>query len=263
MFNDISTNADDISEISNKEDAKKAENTEGNDILGSSSGGLPPVGMVLIGGAAFNSSPVTMVPSLDKGSVTESPNVNAFKAPYEQTDEGVHLSIPVAPAAIPARTGFNLDYGDGADSDGEIGPFYDAIEDEDSINSDDDVELEDNCEEDPEATVTNELQPPAQTMVIIPTEQQLMLRSNAELKAELRKHNLSISGSKVALVQRLLTVTTRIAQPTKAMLCNAGQKGGIYPEFIPFSPQEIKSYLGLYVLHGLTPSPQVKMKFKS
>jgi len=214
MFNDISTNADDISEISNEEDARKAENTEGNDILGSSSGGLPPVGMVLIGGVAFNSSPVTMVPSLDKGSVMESPNVNAFKAPYEQTDEGVHLSIPVAPAAIPARTGFNLDYGDGADSDGEIGPFYDAIEDEDSINSDDDVELEDNCEEDPEATVTNELQPPAQTMVIIPTEQQLMLRSNAELKAELRKHNLSISGSKVALVQRLLTVTTRIAQPT-------------------------------------------------
>ncbi len=50
---------------------------------------------------------------------------------------------------------------------------------------------------------------------------------------------------------------------TKPMLSNAGQKGGICPEVTPFSPQEIKSFLGLYVLHGLTPSPQVKMKFKS
>jgi len=49
----------------------------------------------------------------------------------------------------------------------------------------------------------------------------------------------------------------------KAMLSNAGQKGGIYPDFNPFSPQEIKSFLGLYVLHGLSPSPQVKMRFKS
>jgi hypothetical protein len=30
----------------------------------------------------------------------------------------------------------------------------------------------------------------------------------------------------------------------KAMLSNA-VKGGIYPEFTPFSPQEIKSFLGL------------------
>jgi hypothetical protein len=35
------------------------------------------------------------------------------------------------------------------------------------------------------------------------------------------------------------------------------------PKFTPFSPQEIKGFLGFYVLHGLTPSPQVKMKFKS
>ena len=48
----------------------------------------------------------------------------------------------------------------------------------------------------------------------------------------------------------------------KPMLSNVGQKGGICPEFTPFSLQEIKSFLGLHVLHGLTPSPQVKMKFK-
>jgi hypothetical protein len=48
----------------------------------------------------------------------------------------------------------------------------------------------------------------------------------------------------------------------KAMQCNAGMPGGIYPEFSPFSPQEIKSFLGLYVLQGLTPLPQIKMKFR-
>jgi hypothetical protein len=50
---------------------------------------------------------------------------------------------------------------------------------------------------------------------------------------------------------------------TKAMLCNAGQKGGVYPEYTNFSPSEIKSFLGLYLLKGLSPSPQIKMKFKS
>ncbi len=49
---------------------------------------------------------------------------------------------------------------------------------------------------------------------------------------------------------------------TKAMMMNAGQKGGVYPEFTPFSPQEIKHFLGLYLLNGLNPSPQLKMKFK-
>jgi len=48
---------------------------------------------------------------------------------------------------------------------------------------------------------------------------------------------------------------------TKAMLCNAGMQGGIYPEFTPFSPQEIKRFIGLYVLQGLTPSPQVQGLF--
>jgi hypothetical protein len=47
------------------------------------------------------------------------------------------------------------------------------------------------------------------------------------------------------------------------MLSNAGQKGGIHPEFTPFSPQEIKRFLGLYMLHGLTLSSTEKMKFKS
>jgi hypothetical protein len=42
------------------------------------------------------------------------------------------------------------------------------------------------------------------------------------------------------------------------MLCNAGRKGGVYLEYIFFSSSEIKSFLGLYLLNGLSPSPQMK-----
>ncbi len=32
-------------------------------------------------------------------------------------------------------------------------------------------------------------------------------------------------------------------------------------QFKPFTPQEIRSFLALYILQGLSPSPQIKMKF--
>ena len=60
-----------------------------------------------------------------------------------------------------------------------------------------------------------------------------------------RKEKLTIESSPEDWVEALCF-------NAKAMLSNAGQKGGIYPDFNPFSPQEIKSFLGLYVLHGLT-----------
>ena len=49
---------------------------------------------------------------------------------------------------------------------------------------------------------------------------------------------------------------------TKAMLVNAGQPGGIYPDFKPFFPQELKQILVPDILQGLSPSPQIKLKFK-
>jgi hypothetical protein len=49
---------------------------------------------------------------------------------------------------------------------------------------------------------------------------------------------------------------------THAMLSNAGNPSHIYPDFKPFSPQEVKQFIGLYILQGLSPSPQVKQKFK-
>ena len=41
----------------------------------------------------------------------------------------------------------------------------------------------------------------------------------------------------------------------------AGVQGGCYPTFVPFSYKEIERFLGLYMLQGLNPSPQVEMKF--
>jgi len=46
----------------------------------------------------------------------------------------------------------------------------------------------------------------------------------------------------------------------KAILMNAGST--FYTgTFKPFTPQEIQHFLGLYLLSGLSPSPQVKFKF--
>jgi len=49
---------------------------------------------------------------------------------------------------------------------------------------------------------------------------------------------------------------------TRAIISNAGNPSHIYPDFTPFSPQEVKQFIGLYILQGLSPSPQVKQKFK-
>jgi hypothetical protein len=72
----------------------------------------------------------------------EIPLVNASRAQYQQTEDAVHLSIPVAPAPLPMRVNFNYDY-DGTDSDGEIGPCFNAVEGESEVGSDDDIGWDD------------------------------------------------------------------------------------------------------------------------
>ncbi len=53
--------------------------------------------------------------------------MNAFKAPYDRTNNRVYLSIPVAPTQT-VHDQFNLNYDHGEDSDGEVGPFFEAVE---------------------------------------------------------------------------------------------------------------------------------------
>jgi Transposase IS4 len=49
---------------------------------------------------------------------------------------------------------------------------------------------------------------------------------------------------------------------SRAILSNAGNPSHIYPDFKPFSPNEVRQFIGLYILQGLSPSPQVKLKFR-
>ena len=49
----------------------------------------------------------------------------------------------------------------------------------------------------------------------------------------------------------------------KAISCSVGVPGGVYPSSTPFSYLEIEHFLGLYILQGLNPSPQIEIKFYS
>ena len=49
----------------------------------------------------------------------------------------------------------------------------------------------------------------------------------------------------------------------KAASMGAGVQGGMYPDFKPFSYEDIEKHLALYILQGLNPSPQVEQKFAS
>jgi hypothetical protein len=48
----------------------------------------------------------------------------------------------------------------------------------------------------------------------------------------------------------------------KAVLADAGSGGSYYPNFKPFKTKEIRQHLGLYILQGLSPSPQIEQKFR-
>ena len=46
-------------------------------------------------------------------------------------------------------------------------------------------------------------------------------------------------------------------------MMQAGEGGITYPNFKDFSVDEVLKLMGLQVSHGLSPTPQVSMKFKS
>ena len=44
------------------------------------------------------------------------------------------------------------------------------------------------------------------------------------------------------------------------MLANAGKGGDCYPDYTPFTPNEIRQRIGLYVMQGFATSPRIEMK---
>lgn len=58
---------------------------------------------------------------------------------------------------------------------------------------------------------------------------------------------------------KLLTKWTNL----KATLAGVGPDGNIYQDYHPFTNKELRQHIGIYILHGLSPSPRVEHKFKS
>ena len=48
----------------------------------------------------------------------------------------------------------------------------------------------------------------------------------------------------------------------KAIFDNATQEDKIYPDFKPFSPNWLHTYITVCLVEGLTPSPNTNMKFQ-
>ena len=47
----------------------------------------------------------------------------------------------------------------------------------------------------------------------------------------------------------------------KMILMNAGKGGSLYPHCNPFTVDEVMQHIGIYIWNGLSPSPQIDMKF--
>ena len=41
---------------------------------------------------------------------------------------------------------------------------------------------------------------------------------------------------------------------------NAGVEGEIYPDFKTFIPEDLRKHLGVYNVHGLSPTPELNME---
>jgi hypothetical protein len=98
------------------------------------------------------------------------------------------------------------------------------------------------------------------------------VRYNGRAKSEwLKKHKLTNASKPSSWFEALLPLKRNTGDPVtlvtinewttyankKAMLANAGVAGGVYKD----SPKEVQQYLALYIFQGLSPSPQIKMKF--
>ena len=66
-----------------------------------------------------------------------------------------------------------------------------------------------------------------------------------------------------AFLLRSLTSQWNSFTSHKAILSNAGQAGKLYPDYTPFTNDEFTKDIGMYMVHGLDPSPQVSIKFTS
>jgi hypothetical protein len=128
--------------------------------------------------------------------------------------------MPVPPLPIQLKDVFNLNFENGEDSDGEVGPFWDTVEGEQYYDSDDDemhlpsdgLPATDSSPELVPNTIPIDNQPneglPLNTPLDM-TEEALLKLTNGALRDELRKRGQSTNGNKTTMVHRLLTGVPR------------------------------------------------------
>jgi hypothetical protein len=164
-------------------------------------------------GIPDNPSPLTMTTtngSSRGGSLSVSAPVSIANVSYQQTNDGAYLSVPEGHGLRGINcldeSAFELGY----DSDGELGPFFDAVADEANWEDYDEVPRE--VSEPPEQPLPPQDDSPASVVVPPavtnpPQLSETVIRGMkvAELRNELKGRNQSSNGVKNVLVQRLLS----------------------------------------------------------
>jgi len=81
----------------------------------------------------------------------------------------------------------------------------------------------------------------------------------------IEKHNLGIESTPIQLFDTFLLNSLienwNSYTNTKALLANAGQKGKLYPDYKPFTCNKLKKHIGVVLLNGISPFPQISLKF--
>lgn len=129
-------------------------------------------------------------------------HVSVQNTTYMHNEEGVPLSVPEAMVRRLVFTAHES-CGDGHDSDGELGPFFDAVLDEASDSEDEDELPSSNVVPPPPDTVPPAPQESQQPIVTL-NEEDVKKMNVAQLKEELKKRKLTVNGVKATLQQRLL-----------------------------------------------------------
>lgn len=99
-----------------------------------------------------------------------------------------------------------------------------------------------------------------------PVKRAVPISSGRPKEEFIKAHNLNYARLphewfEVFLPKKLTSTWTTFTN-MKAMLANAGQEGEVYPDFTSFTTNELRRHLGVYIFHGLCPSPELGMKFK-
>ena len=72
------------------------------------------------------------------------------------------------------------------------------------------------------------------------------------------EHNLYSTVKDEIMSMKLLTKWTNL----KATLAGASSDGNIYQDYHHFTTKELLQHIGIYIIHGISPSPRVEHKFK-